>query len=1307
MRNRALLTAGSLLTLISANFLAGCGSDDGDGSLFPRIPDTDGGAEDASNDRSSDVDGNGDAQGEAAPDGGDEADSSHDAGTDGDVDAACPAISFVLPSDGATLTEEDDADRDCSDGVQYDVVVATSAPDGTAATLNGANAHLDAVVSDAVAKFSGVSFPIGDTTLSVQVGTSSKCNATAHVTAACAGAPTCTISTPALSATHPALAQGDDVAAPGNPFQAAFEITTDAEDGQQVLLQVDDGVIYPATVSGGKATYAGITLSPDGEHEVKATCTATGGTSTDVKSFPVDSAPPDLTISGVTDGKHFGPSDDSDPDTEGLQFQICGATSAADALDVTQGPSPNPNNYCVAIGTSNRTCVPARAATGSGACVTVTCPGGAPFDLKVALYDAAGNAATRKIQAVSCATGTPSVQVVDPIATLDNDVSTRILAANQPQSRRDNDASKSGAQYDVVACTDSPTGKATLKLGLADGTLSPWKTPVDVAAAQPADRCPAGHGYVARFAGVTLPESAEDNGGNLQAMTRLVVEVEDESRAIGTSPPVDVWVDSAEPTLQPSGADPICGKFFQGTGEVTSNVVLIATAIPVGLTVANSSGTQSYTATKFDSNGNQVTFSSVKFAHGDNEVSASVSEPSGNAASLPSSCVATVGNPPIVTWASPAAGTSKLNASNDANASAPGWQGVLKACVDAATFAADPAATIQFSTAAGGPIGGALPLDSSGCASTSATVPEGDTVKLTATTSDVDGKGIGTSSLTLAVDVNPPAAVTSLTASVLDRRQTKFRLTWVAPADVGPKPAWAYDVRWSKKPIASAADFAAATQVPYTGSPAAPGGLDGIDVGNLTIQNDYYFAVVTKDKADNQSARVATGPVKATFKETVLNGSSGEMLGYDLDGSSDLNGDGYSDLVVGAYAGKNAYIYFGSATGFKSKPDITLAGSVSEFGIAARVVGDIDSDGLSDVAVGSDNEQKVYIFLGKTLSALTSFPATLAAENADAVIGTDAAADPKLAGSYFGTPVTPIGDFNGDGADDFAVTAVYYDGGRGYVGIVYGVPEGRSFPTSVVFPTDTGTNPPKAVAIKGGSTAQSNGGWFGWQIVGMGSLYPGQGSTIVVGAPRWNSKMGRLYAFPGSLSGVLDADTASQSTIDGTASSLLGSGLAFLGPISSGTGLLTGAPWTTPSGSVRVYAGSASSGPFANLSATLTNSNAGGASDAFGYTIETGAFSRSTATASFIGDTAPDVAISGQNENGAAPRVYIVDGRRLSASFDVVSGADVVYPFPSYWVRGAFRPSAIKDLDKDGYGDLAFGENPSSGTKDGHVLVLW
>ena len=65
-------------------------------------------------------------------------------------------------------------------------------------------------------------------------------------------------------------------------------------------------------------------------------------------------------------------------------------------------------------------------------------------------------------------------------------------------------------------------------------------------AAVPADNCPTGLGFVARFTGVTLPDSIENTDGTLATPTELRVRVVDavNPSSVGNSVAVDLWVDT-------------------------------------------------------------------------------------------------------------------------------------------------------------------------------------------------------------------------------------------------------------------------------------------------------------------------------------------------------------------------------------------------------------------------------------------------------------------------------------------------------------------------------------------------------------------------------------------------------------------------------------------------------------------------------------------------------------------------------------------------------------------------------------------
>ncbi len=161
---------------------------------------------------------------------------------------------------------------------------------------------------------------------------------------------------------------------------------------------------------------------------------------------------------------------------------------------------------------------------------------------------------------------------------------------------------------------------------------------------------------------------------------------------------------------------------------------------------------------------------------------------------------------------------------------------------------------------------------------------------------------------------------------------------------------------------------------------------------------------------------------------------AGAELGYSVAPAGDVNGDGFSDVVVGAPLYDNpqadegrAYVFHGSATGLGATPDWTAEGNQAGggagagFGFSVACAGDVNGDGFSDVIIGANghdngqtDEGRAYVFHGSA-SGLAATPAWTVESN--------------QAFAYLGHSVATAGDVNNDGFSDVIVGVIYYDGG--------------------------------------------------------------------------------------------------------------------------------------------------------------------------------------------------------------------------------------------------------------------------------------
>jgi len=1230
--------------------------------------------------------------------------------TDGGDGGGICSGSFVSPISGATLTIADDINKSCSGSLHTNVSLATSADDGTNVDLYVGTTKVDSQkVSGAEVHFMNVQLPQGSDML--QAVFSASCTISETVTVNC-NLPMCTITAPTLSATHVALNGvpvangGDRASASGTSYQVEFDVSTDVEDGQPVQLKVTPmgstvSTIVEGTAVKGKVVFAGVTLVPDGNYTIEADCTNKAGVvgASAKGMYPVDSTPPTLTISSPANGTYFGPND-----LKNNSFQVCAQTPDKDATALPAALGAAVNNLSVAVGTGSpdpTNGYAAVTATATDTCLNVACTSSTPVDLTVTLKDAAGNATVKTISQISCATTLPGVQIVSP--TSDSmpfgDPTKHLLAASSTNTLRDQDPVTPGAQWTVVACSDM-AGRATLMAGSMGGTLAAVAGPANTVAAMPADGCPNGFPNVARFVGATVPESQEQNDGTLVTATELRVDVAAATSAVGVSSLVDLWVDSVVPGVQQYSPNPLCGLVHQSATNWTTPVQLISTSPMITLSVASPGGATDYPVMNWASS--FATFGTVTFSLGVNQVTATATDAAGNAGALMSPCTVTVGTPPVVTFTGPtpsntlcASTTTTGTCVADGDGTMSGWQGTVGVSV---TVMGAPATTGTVTFTAGAANLGTANIDGTGHAQlTGVTIPDGKSVTLTAVTSDIGGNGTGIAAETLVVDTIVPDMIGTLNAAVLSRRQTSFHLSWTAPADGGQQLS-SYVVKVSKTPI-TAGNFDAATTIPFTGMAAAPGMSDGIDVTNRLIETNYFFAAAPIDAAGNRAAISVAGPVAAHFIHNILGppagGPTNERFSFSIDGVADLNGDGKSDVLVGSFAGQRAYVFNGSAAfDMVTAPSVVITGPASA-GFARQFVdiGDIDADGKDDFAISAPliGNGRIYIFKGRT-----SWNSTYVADvDADYIIELDS----SYAGTFFGGTVTRLGDFNGDGVDDFAVGAGSYAGGRGRVVVVLGK-AGFSVAGLNVMTFD-------------GDPAYPTGA-FGTNVLGIGRFFTGNtGNTFIAAATAAGiNSRGRVYSFQGVLgtTGAINA-TAAQTFVEGPDNSFYGTTMGLLGAIGGvpGIGISAGRALASANGVADLYFGSATN-PFGGTPIRFTDSLATTAGDVFGRLIIGGVFAGTSTTASLIGDNKPDVVLAPFTESaGGPPRAYIIDGARLSmlgSPNDVVTTADVIVPLPSDWKSLPLqRNGLIKDLDGDGYCDFAIGENVATGV--GRLAVYW
>jgi hypothetical protein len=254
-------------------------------------------------------------------------------------------------------------------------------------------------------------------------------------------------------------------------------------------------------------------------------------------------------------------------------------------------------------------------------------------------------------------------------------------------------------------------------------------------------------------------------------------------------------------------------------------------------------------------------------------------------------------------------------------------------------------------------------------------------------------------------------------------------------------------------------------------------------------------------------------------------------FGVSVGTAGDVNGDGYDDVIVGAYGSGNggrAFVYHGSASGLSTTPDWTGESNQNGawFGGSVGTAGDVNGDGYDDVVVGAhqydngqDAEGRAFVYHG-SVSGLSMAP--------------DWTAESDEFMAFFGISVGTAGDVNGDQYDDVVVGAPFYYGGQDdeggafvYHGSASGLSKtpdwtGESNQTNAQFGFSVGT----AGDVNGDGYDDVIGGAYGWaSYSGGAAVYHGSASGLsmtpdgVADSNQTNAQFGASVGTAGDVNG--------------------------------------------------------------------------------------------------------------------------------------------------------------------------------------------
>lgn len=318
-------------------------------------------------------------------------------------------------------------------------------------------------------------------------------------------------------------------------------------------------------------------------------------------------------------------------------------------------------------------------------------------------------------------------------------------------------------------------------------------------------------------------------------------------------------------------------------------------------------------------------------------------------------------------------------------------------------------------------------------------------------------------------------------------------------------------------------------------------GYDDLAIGAPSIWSPYYDVTDLEGRVYLVSGLGAAGTLSLATAEITWHGEEVDSCFGATLASGDVDGDGLSDLAIGApvsqangYDAGGAWLMLGAHMDLGAEEaDFVIPGPEGEAcaGGALSLDGDIDGDGLKDLLVGGH-------WSGHWCDGGGAYLALAASLSGMADLGDADARWTAPRNDYsVGQALVSPGDLDGDGLDDVAIAAPSQElSGKRYVGAVYLVPGAVAVGEEELYDV--------ATAIWVGEQTE---GYFGYSLDKAGDLDHDGRADLLIGAIGAEADAGAVYL-------ALGADASGTTRASGMDASFAGEPGDYAGYAVSGGG---------------------------------------------------------------------------------------------------------------------------------------------------------